>query len=99
MQIMWATPKSMASNQMASLCCHRSQASIFSVFQNTGMSKSASNLDLNIIHLFAGRVHENMKENPKMRFLTKIVMNDEVVSKGFGPNKKVAKTAAADILL
>ena len=34
-----------------------------------------------------------------MRFLTKIEMNDEVVAKGFGPNKKIAKSAAAHILL
>lgn len=94
---MWATPKSMVSNLMASLCFHRLQDSIFSVFLNTEMSKLTPNLDL-ITFLFAYRVHEK-KENPKMRFLTKIVMNDEVVSKGFGPNKKIAKTAAAHILL
>ena len=34
-----------------------------------------------------------------MRFLTKIEMNGEVVAKGFGPNKKIAKSTAANILL
>ena len=43
-------------------------------------------------------VHE-MHDNPKMRFLTRIKMNDQVVSKGFGPNKKASKFAAANILL
>jgi hypothetical protein len=43
-------------------------------------------------------VHE-MGGNPKMRFLTRIKINDQVVSKGFGPNKKASKMAAASILL
>ena len=43
-------------------------------------------------------VHE-MNDNPKMRFLTCIKMNEHIVSKGFGPNKKASKFAAAHILL
>ena len=34
-----------------------------------------------------------------MKFMTKIKLNDHVVSKGFGQNKKSSKTAAAQILL
>ena len=40
------------------------------------------------------RVHEHTS-NPKMKFMTKIKLNDHVVSKGFGQNKKASKTAAA----
>jgi len=43
-------------------------------------------------------VHEFV-ENPKMRFLTTISMNDHVVSKGFGINKRASKIAASQILL
>jgi dsRNA-specific ribonuclease len=34
-----------------------------------------------------------------MRFLTKIKINEDVVSKGMGPNKRDAKIAASQILL
>ena len=34
-----------------------------------------------------------------MKFMTKIKLNDNVVSKGYGQNKKASKTAAAQILL
>ena len=37
--------------------------------------------------------------NPRLRFLTKIKMIDEVVARGYGPNKQESKTAAAQILL
>ena len=33
--------------------------------------------------------------NPKMRFLTKIKINEDVFSKGMGPNKRDAKIAAS----
>jgi dsRNA-specific ribonuclease len=47
---------------------------------------------LKIVYFF--RVHEETS-NPKMKFMTKIKLNDHVVSKGFGQNKKSSKTAAA----
>ena len=56
---------------------------------------SKYNLRSNFIFI---RVHEHT-ENPKMKFMTNIKLNDIVVSKGYGQNKKSSKTAAAEILL
>jgi len=38
-------------------------------------------------------------DNPRLRFLTFVKMNNEVVSKGYGPNKKESKTSAVLSLL
>jgi len=38
-------------------------------------------------------------ENPRLRFLTCLKMNSEIVSKGYGPNKREAKIAAVTSLL
>lgn len=40
------------------------------------------------------RILENLP-NPKMKFLTKIKINEDVVSKGMGPNKRDSKIAAS----
>ena len=34
-----------------------------------------------------------------MRFYTKVILNNQVVSKGYGRNKKASKSAAVQILL
>lgn len=48
------------------------------------------------MNLFRQQEHIN---NPRLRFLTSVKMNSEVVSKGYGPNKKEAKNNAVHMLL
>lgn len=50
------------------------------------------------IPVYEDEVHEH-SENPNMRFLVKISINNTEASKGYGRNKKSAKYAAAQILL
>ena len=46
----------------------------------------------------SSRVHE-FSDNPTMKFLVKVKVNNIEVSRGYGKNKKSAKYAAVQILL
>jgi hypothetical protein len=81
------TPPSVACSRIDAPFSPRSQLNFFSVFPFTRTSK------FSILDRFY-RVHEHTN-NPKMKFMTRIEFNGHVVSKGFGPNKKSSKTAAA----
>jgi hypothetical protein len=81
----------MASIQIVARYFLKSQASFSKPFQFTKTSKFLF-FNLNLIYFF--RILEH-SANPKMRFLTKIKINEDVVSKGMGPNKRDAKIAAS----
>jgi len=88
--------RSTASILTVVLCFLKFQVNFSKLFQFMKMSKFFPFFNLNLILIFRILEHSS---NPKMRFLTKIKINEDVVSKGMGPNKRDAKIAASQIFL